>query len=299
MFVKYLVDIGLPVVLFLMMVVVGTGLSLDEIRLVARQPRHLALATLGQVVLLPAIALMLTRVLDLTPEISGGILLVFACPAGTMSNVHTYVARANVALSVSLTAASCLAGLVTLPLILAGYRILAAHHSEFDVPVLTMIGQLLCMLVAPITAGMVARHFQPRWTARCAPVLFGIGVCALVAMIVFLFLHDQELFTAAIMDTIACVALLTAISLGVGYALEWMFGGKTADRLTLGNVFAVRNVGIATVVAVTILNHVDFAIFATAYFVVQTPLILAVALAHRIFRTEPVQPFVEVESETA
>ncbi len=103
---KSVVDAGVPALVFFAMVVVGMELTVDSFRRVARQPITVLVATLAQLILLPVIGWLLVRCLDMQPTITRGVLLVAACPSGTMANVYSYMARANVALSVSLTAVS-------------------------------------------------------------------------------------------------------------------------------------------------------------------------------------------------
>src|SRR5262245_39359378 len=115
-------NVAVPALVFLIMVVVGLGLTAEDFRRVARRPRLVAAAVAGQVVLLPLIALGLVRCLAPGPSVEAGVLLVAACPAGSMANLYAHLARADVALAVSLTAVSCLVALLTLPLALAAFR---------------------------------------------------------------------------------------------------------------------------------------------------------------------------------
>jgi ACR3 family arsenite efflux pump ArsB len=101
---KTVVDAGVPVLVFFAMVVVGMDLTANDFWQVTRQPGIVVAAIMGQFVLLPVIGWLLVRCLGLQPAVARGLLLVAACPSGAMANVYTYLARANVALSVILTA---------------------------------------------------------------------------------------------------------------------------------------------------------------------------------------------------
>jgi bile acid:Na+ symporter, BASS family len=104
---KTVVDAGVPVLVFFTMVV-GMELTTDDFRRVARKPGIVVAATAGQFVLLPVIGWILVRYLNFQPAIVQGVLLVAGCPSGGLANVSRYLARANVALSVTLTGVSCL-----------------------------------------------------------------------------------------------------------------------------------------------------------------------------------------------
>src|SRR3954469_18068850 len=98
---KPVIDIAVPALVIVTMFAVGLGLTVSDFRRVARNPRLVAAASAGQLVLLPMIALVLVRSLGLSPSIKKGMLLVAACPAGSMANLYAQLAQANVALSVT------------------------------------------------------------------------------------------------------------------------------------------------------------------------------------------------------
>ena len=80
---------------------------------------------------------------------------------------------------------------------------------------------------------------------------------------------------------VAAATLLTVLAFGAGWATAWARGAGAVDRFTIGMVFVVRNVGIATALAVTVLGRVEFAVFATAYFLAQVPILLAAVVVFR------------------
>src|SRR4051812_15579784 len=106
---KNVIDVAVPLIVFFTMIVVGTELTAPDFLRVARQPLLVAVALVGQVLLLPLLAMALLGVVRLEPSLQAGILLVAACPTGPMANLYTFLARGDVALSVSLTGLSCLA----------------------------------------------------------------------------------------------------------------------------------------------------------------------------------------------
>jgi BASS family bile acid:Na+ symporter len=146
---KTVVDVGVPALVFFAMVVVGMELTTEDFRRVARQPATVLAATTGQFVLLPAIGWFLVGSLRLQPAIAQGVLLVAACPGGAMANVYTYLARANVALSVTLTAVSCLAAVVVTPLALAVLQAQDGGSTGFSIPYGCWPGSWSCCCWCP------------------------------------------------------------------------------------------------------------------------------------------------------
>jgi bile acid:Na+ symporter, BASS family len=282
--VKTVVDAGVPALVFFATVVVGMELTAADFRRVARQPGTVVAATLGQCVLLPALGWLLVRCLPLQPALARGVLLVAACPSGGMANVYTYLARANVALSVTLTAVSCLAAVLTTPLALAALQAQAGESTGFPVPFAVLAGHLLLLLVLPVLAGMGIRRSWPDVTRRYGRALLGSSIAALAALLGFIIVQEAEQFARALADIAAAAALLTALAFGAGWATGLAGAAGAADRFALGMVFVVRNVGIATAVAVTVLGRVEFAVFATAYFLTQAPILLTAVLVFRCTR---------------
>jgi ACR3 family arsenite efflux pump ArsB len=111
--------------------------------------------------------------------------------------------------------------------------------------------------------------------------LFGFNVFALAALLGFVIVHEADHLTTGLGDLVLATVLLTALAFGSGWGMSWAGGGQSADRFAVGMVFVVRNVGIATAIAVTALGHVEFAAFGSAYFVAQVPLLLACVWAYR------------------
>lgn len=285
---KTVVDAGVPVLVFFTMIVVGMELTVDDFRRVARQPRSIVAAIVGQFVLLPVVGWLLVRSLDLKPAISRGVLLVAACPSGTMANVYNYMGRGNVALSVTLTAVSCLVAVLTTPLSLA---VLQSQESmDFPVPFAVLAGQLLLLLVLPVLIGMGIRRRWPNITKRHGRTLLGFSIAALAALLGFIIVQEAEQFASALTDIAAAASLLTVLAFGAGWAANWASGAGTTDRFAVGMVFAVRNVGIATAIAVTVLGRVEFAVFATGYFLAQAPMLLAAVFAFRWMRVADRNP---------
>src|SRR5947208_7759581 len=105
--------------------------------------------------------------------------------------------------------------------------------------------------------------------------MIGLSIAALAALLGFIIAQEAEQFASTVADIAAAAALLTFLAFGAGWATGWASGAEATDRFTVGMVFVVRNVGIATAIAVTVLGRVEFAVFATAYFLAQVPILLA------------------------
>ncbi len=145
-----------------------------------------------------------------------------------------------------------------------------------------LAGQLVLLLVLPVLIGMGIRRRWPDITRRHARILLGFSVATLAVLLGFIIVQEAEQFASALTDLAAAAGVLTVLAFGAGWATGWASAGAATDRFTVGMVFVVRNVGIAT--AVTSVGRVEFAVFATAYFLAQVPLLLAVVVVFRWMR---------------
>jgi BASS family bile acid:Na+ symporter len=267
-----------PALVFATMVVVGSELTAADFRRALRRPVLIALLTAGQVLLWPAGALALRALVPLDPAVAEGALLVALCPAGSMANLYALLGRANVALSVTLTAATYLAALAGIPLWLTALPYLGVSDA-FRAPLPTVLGGLGLTVALPMFLGMLGRWRWPQAVQRHRGALLAVNLAALLGLLGLIVAVEAQAFWPLLVRAAPPVAGLTAAAWGVGWGLGW--GAGRADRFTAGTVFAVRNLGVATALAVTALGRLEFAAFATAFWLVQTPLLVTLALLAR------------------
>lgn len=278
-----LLETGVPVVAFLLMVAVGLDVTRGDLRRIASHAGTIALLTLAQAVVLPVTAWLLMPLVP-APRIAMFLLLVSACPGGGMSNVYVYLARANTALSVTLTAVSCLTAIVTLPAVFAAYGFLTGRSADFALPLPTLLAQLLIMAVIPVSAGAWIRDRYPRLERQYGGrfrALSAAGVVLIVALGVAQSAADLD------MDLVRGGAAATALS-SAGMAAGWLLGAAlrlpAADRFTLLVEFAVRNLAIAMVIEVSLLGHPEFVAFGALALLGQAVLLGAAVVLWRANR---------------
>src|SRR4051812_40406820 len=172
---KSAIDVTVPAIAFLLMTVVGSGLTGQDFRRVARRPWLVALATAFALVVWPAVSLAVIAAVGPPDYVAAGILLVAACPAGGMAHFYSHLGRANVALAVTLTVVSCLTAVLTMPLLLALFRSHLHDPSALSPPVPLMVGQLVLLLILPTLLGMAVRRARPALAERHGPMLLVFG----------------------------------------------------------------------------------------------------------------------------
>lgn len=202
--------IVIPVLLVLMFLL-GTDLHKEAFANVARNPRAVLAGMTGQLVFLPLIAIGVAWALNLPPVYFMGLVLVACCPGGSSSNVFSMLAKGDVALSVTLTALSSVITLFTLPLVMGGVAELVSQQAglEINLPVGKLLVQNLVLLFAPMSLGIMLRHFRPLVAAK---VNRALGKCAFPALMllagVFFLQYTNEIIKNFTVLGIAAGALI-------------------------------------------------------------------------------------------
>jgi BASS family bile acid:Na+ symporter len=231
---KPVLDVAIPVLVVLMMVVTGLGLTVEDFRRVGRRPRFLAWATCNQAVLLPGAALALTQLLNLKPYIGEGMLLVAACPAGSLASFYAFLAGVNVALAVSLIAVSCLAALAAMPLWLAVFEAWPGEETAYPVPTAVIVRQLLVLLVLPILARMALRRPWRAVVVRHQRRLLGLAIRALALLVAFVLVQEWEHIWTDLAEIAWATVALTTLAALAGYGTGWAGGAGAVDRVSVG-----------------------------------------------------------------
>jgi BASS family bile acid:Na+ symporter len=263
------------------MVIVGLQLTPPDFRRVLANPRVVVVGTLGQLVLLPLMTWAVISLLGLSPVFAAGAVILAASPGAGMSNVMAAVARADVALSVTLTAVSSVLAVVTLPAITAlGMRLFIGEASDVEVPVGYLMGQMALFLLLPIALGMLARGWLGDATQRFIPWINRLAVVCIVVLTISSATSGGMNLPSGGELTRALVAasLWTGVAMGIGWSLAALLRLDADDRFTFLIEFSARNVALAFIVAVSSLGRLDLGFFSGAYAVTGFPAALALAV---------------------
>ena len=233
---------GLQVIMF------GMGITLvaDDFIRVARAPRLVFVGVALQFTVMPALGFAVSRAFDLSPAYTVGLILVACCPGGTASNVITYLARADVALSVSMTAVSTLlASLLTpaLATMLIGDRV--------DVDGLGMLVTVAKVAFVPVILGLAIRHYAPRVADRLLPIAPAAAVIAIVLIVGAILGKNADTLVEAGGTLTAAVILTHGAGFAIAFALGGLLSGErprfgTGAR-TLSIEVGMQNSGLASV----------------------------------------------------
>ena len=237
---------GSVVVLILAFIMLCMGLTLtfDDFRRIARMPRVVAIGFAAQYSIMPLLAWGIAIGLDLPAHFAVGLILVGCCPGGTASNLVSYIAKADVALSVVMTVCSTLAAVILTPL-------LTQLFAGTLVPVDTwmLFKQTLQVVILPVVLGVLLNRWVPQLVQRVmpvAPLLSVLGVCVICAVV---FAANADTILTHGGELILAVALLHGGGFLIGYQFAQIFGCHTQSARTISIEVGMQNSGLAIVLA--------------------------------------------------
>ena len=224
----------------------GMGLTLkgEDFKVVFSRPRDVLIGCLAQFTVMPILAFALTRIFSLEEALAIGVILVGCCPGGTASNVITYLAKGDLALSVGMTAVSTLLAPVLTPLLvwlLAGKTV--------DVDVVGMLLSILWVVILPIALGLLVKRFWPRTTERATgylPALSTLAICTIVLIVIAANAH--KLMEGGLMILLV-VVLHNVCGLAVGYLIGSLMHLTPAKRRAISIEVGMQNSGLASSLA--------------------------------------------------
>ena len=274
-----------PVVTFLLFVAVGLDLTTADFAHVRRRSAVVLAGLLAPVVVLPPLALVLAWLFATDTQTTIAVLLVAASPIGGISNMYSYLARAAPALSVTLTALSCVLAPLTIPMISHALEVTTRLQFNFAAPIAALLGQITLVVCLPVVIGMWIRRRSPDIRARHGRLLQRAAFLGVAVVLMLVILDDLAAFAEAWSATALLAALFVSSSFVVGLITAMFVTRDIRERFTLASEFGARNSGIATAIAVGVLERIDLARFAAIYFMLEVPLLLCAVAVFRRFMT--------------
>ncbi len=256
-------ELGLPLALIIIMISLGLGLTLADFRRVVVYPKGVAIGLTNLLLISPLLAFGMAELFGLPAALAVGLVLLGASPGGAMANMLTHLARGDVALSVTMTAISSVAAVVTVPLFLGLAVERFGSGVDTDIEMLGIVARVFAITIVPLSIGMLVRAKRPEWTEahyndfrKAALVVFVLVVILAVASE-----YDRilENFTDVAAATIALNVIAMTISFTAAKVSKLNDRQATAISMELG----IHNATLAIAVAATV--STELAIPAAVY----------------------------------
>lgn len=243
--------VAVNAVLAVIMFGVGLDLDLREFRRVVRVPTGPVVGLITQFVLLPALAFGAVRLMAPAPAVALGVLLVCACPGGTVSNVVTHLADANVPLSIAMTTVSTFLALVMTPLNLAfwGSRVPGLDQLGVRLDPVDLVVVLVAVMGIPVVAGLVTAHRRPVVADRLRRPMRMVAVVGLGLLIVGAGAANLGRAVTALQATLLVVVVVNAAALVLGYGAAAALRLPRRDRRAISIEVGIQNAALALTLA--------------------------------------------------
>lgn len=240
-------SVALGIIMFAM----GITLTVPDFALVLKRPLPILLGVIAQYVIMPAIAVALVVVFQLPPELAVGVILVGCAPGGTSSNVITYLAKGDVALSVTMTSVSTLLAPIFTPLLtlwLAG--------TMLPVDAGSMAMSIVQMVLIPIVAGLLVRWLLRSWVERVLPLLPWVSVLGISYVVIAVVSGSADSIVEAGLLVLAVVVLHNGLGYLLGYFAARVFKYPERVARTTSVEVGMQNSGLAATLAAAHFNPV-------------------------------------------
>ncbi len=223
---------------------IGAVLRLEDFKQIARNPVIVIIGTCAEFIIMPFGAFAIARILSLPPEITAGLILTGSAPAAMSSNVMNYIAKADVAYSVSMTTT------VTLlcPLLTPGLTFLLAR-SQLPVPFLDMVFSVIYMVILPLFAGFGVRHFFKEKLEKVLPIFPALSVTFIIFICSLVIALNRGYLIKVTGLILAAVMILNVYGMLAGYGVGVIFRMNKTRKRTLAIEIGMQNAGLGTALA--------------------------------------------------
>ena len=224
----------------------GMGLTLSpkDFKIVLSRPKDILIGCLAQFTIMPLLAWLLTLAFSLPKELALGVILVGCCPGGTASNVITYLAKGDLALSVGMTACSTLLAPIVTPLL-----VWLMAGTMVNVDTLGMLLSIVYVVIAPIIVGLLCQHFLPKLTKAVTPYLPAFSSLAIAVTVGIVVSHNADRLMLGGMIVILVVMLHNLLGLSLGFTIGRLLRLEKPKCVALSIEVGMQNSGLASSLA--------------------------------------------------
>ncbi|MEI0580086.1 bile acid:sodium symporter family protein [Brachyspira pilosicoli] len=232
----------------LMIVMFGMGLTLklEDFKVVFTRPKDIIIGAIAQFTIMPLLAFLLSIAFKLPAELAVGVILVGTCPGGTSSNVMTYLAKGDVALSVGMTSVSTILAPFATPLLTLLYA-----GQKVDVNAVSMFISIVQVVILPIALGFIINKFCYKFTNSVKEILPLVSVLAIVAIVAAVVSANSQRLMQVGYLVIIVVVLHNSLGYLLGYILAKLFRLNNAKCKAVSIEVGMQNSGLATSLAAT------------------------------------------------
>jgi BASS family bile acid:Na+ symporter len=245
----------LPLALGVIMLGLGLSLTVADFTRVIKYPKAVLIGLVCQMVLLPIAALLVAKLLNLSPELAVGLMLLAASPGGPTANLYSHLSNGDVALNITLTAINSVLTLFSLPFIV-GLSMDYFLGTALAIPMpFSKIISVFAIVLIPVSIGMLIKRFKPAISAKMDRPVKIASAILLVLVIVATIIKDRAVLGDYFAEIGLAAFLFNIISLMGGYYVPKLFSIDRRQAIAIGMEIGIHNGTLAIFIALTVLNN--------------------------------------------
>jgi len=261
-----LTAIILPLSLFFIMFGMGLSLKPVDFKRIFKNPKAVSIGFLAQLLLLPLLAFTIAILLKLPAEIAVGLMIIALAPGGATSNMFSYLAKGDVALSISLTALVSIITPFSIPIIAAfSISYFMGASTSFELPILKTIVQLLVITIVPVCLGMIFASFWPKLARIIEHKLKWLAIIFMFLIITLIIIKNRDNMLHFFYQAGNATLMLNILALFIGFQLAKLANLSAKQAITISFEVGIQNGTLALVVAGTLIGNATMMIPAVTY----------------------------------
>ena len=283
-------DVLLPLALVLIMASLGLTLTPADFRRVFTAPKGVGIGLVNLLLISPLLAFLVADVYGLAAVLAVGVVLLGASPGGTTANLLTHLARGDVALSVSMTAVSSVASVLTVPLFLSlGAAYFDAQDISDEISMPGVAARVFLITLVPLSIGMLIRARRTDWALRNMKRARTIALCAFVIVVAGAIVTEFETISEAFGEIAAAVITLNVLAMTVSYLIARGARLDNRQSTAIAMELGVHNTTVALAVATSVDDELAGPAAVYGLFMFLTAGLFAWFMARRNAEVEPVE----------
>ena len=252
-----LAEVLLPIAIATIMCSLGLALTPADFRRVLVAPRGVAIGMVNLSLLSPLLAFAMAELFSLEPELAVGLVLLGASPGGMMANMLTHLARGDTALSVTMTAISSVAAVVTVPLFLS----LSTDHFGAgdlgDVSMPGVVALVFAITIIPVAIGMTLRQRRAEWVERVYPRARAASLALFVLVVLGAIVSEHDRVLESATDLFAAAFCLNVAAMTISFAVSKLARLDNRQSTAIALELGIHNAALAIAVGATLAPEVS------------------------------------------
>ena len=255
-----------PIALALIMLTLGLGLTTSDFTRVIKRPKDFLVGLICQVILLPIVAFVLIKILNVQPALALGVMIIAAAPGGVTSNILTKFANGDVALSVSLTAIISLLSILTVPfIVIKSADLLDINYLSKEISMSGISIKMFLVVTLPVVIGMLIRKFAQDFIIKRTALIEKISLTLFMIVFISIWLEEWDNIIMYISRAGIITLILNVTMMVLGFYVAKIFASGIEQRKCISLECGLQNGTLAVFVSTQIFDDIIYLIPTASY----------------------------------